>query len=385
MSRRALTAASVERLKPPAKGQVEHFDKGFPGLALRISYGGGKSWVYFYRVGGRQRRLTFGTYPALSLADARQAWREAKEHVETGRDPTVAHKRDRAAHDFVSVAEEWLRRDQAKNRTARESRRIIDRYVAPAWGGLRVDEIGRRDVLDLVDSIADRGTIVMARRVHSRLHRFFRWCVGRDIIEANPTADLPKPGSETKRDRVLTDQELSTVWRSAEKLGWPFGTVIQLLILTGARRNEIGSLRWSEIGENRITFDGTRTKNGEPHDIALSAAAVQLLKEVPRVSGSDFVFTTNGRSAIGAWSRTKGRLDALAPLPDWRIHDLRRTVATGMQKLGVGLQVVETVLGHVAGSRAGIVGIYQRHNYADEKRAALEAWGAYVMALVGGA
>ena len=301
MSRRALTAASVERLKPPAKGQVEHFDKGFPGLALRISYGGGKSWVYFYRVGGRQRRLTFGTYPALSLADARQAWREAKEHVETGRDPTVARKRDRTAHDFVSVAEEWLRRDQAKNRTARESKRIIDRYVAPAWTGLRVDAIGRRDVLDLVDRIADRGTIVMARRVHSRLHRFFRWCVGRDIIDTNPTADLPKPGSETKRDRVLTDQELSTVWRSAETLGWPFGTVIQLLILTGARRNEIGSLRWSEIGENRITLDGTRTKNGEPHDIALSAAAVQLLKEVPRVSGSDFVFTTNGRSAIGAF------------------------------------------------------------------------------------
>jgi integrase len=389
LPRRALTAASVDRLKPPAKGQVEHFDTGFPGLALRLSYGGGKSWVYFYRRGGRQRRLTFGTYPALSLAEAREAWRQAKADLEAGRDPIQVRKRDKPAHDFAAVAEEWLKRDQAKNRTAPEARRIIEKYVLPTWVSLRVDAIGRREVLDLTDSIADRGTPIMARRVHGRLHRFFSWCVGRGIITSNPMAGLPKPGTETKRDRVLNDDELLAVWLGAEELGWPFGTAIHLLIVTGARREEIGRLRWSEIEglatpSPAIKLKGERTKNGEPHDIPLSTPAVALLQEARRVGSSDFVFTTNARTPISGWSDAKVKMDVLVPVVGWRIHDLRRTTATGLQKLGTALQVTEAALGHVSGSRAGIIGIYQRHDYAKEKRAALEAWGAHVMALVEG-
>jgi integrase len=389
LPRRALTAASVERLKPPAKGQIEHFDQGFPGLALRLSYGGGKSWVYFYRLNGRQRRLTFGTYPALGLAEARKAWRDAKADVEAGRDPGATRKRDKPAHDFAAMAEEWLKRDQAKNRTAPEATRIIAKYVLPAWGSRRVDELGWRDVLDLVDSIADRGTPVMARRVHARLHRFFAWCVDRDIITSNPMAGHKKQGSETKRDRVLNDDELLAVWLGAEELGWPFGTAIRLLILTGARREEIGQLRWSETvgvptAASMIRLAGARTKNDKPHDIPLSTPAVHLLEGAPHVGSSDFVFTTNGRTPVSGWSGAKSQMDVLVPVVGWRIHDLRRTTATGLQKLGTPLQVTEAVLGHTSGSRAGVVGIYQRHDYANEKRAALEAWGAHVMALVEG-
>jgi integrase len=388
LPRRALTAASVERLKPPAKGQVEHFDQGFPGLALRLSYGGGKSWVYFYRLNGRQRRLTFGTYPSLGLAEARQAWREAKQDLEAGRDPHAARKRDKPAEDFATIAEEWLKRDQAKNRTAPEATRIITKYVLPAWGSRRVDKLGWRDVLDLVDRIADRGTPVMARRVHARLHRFFAWCVDRDIITSNPMAGHKKPGSETKRDRVLNDDELLAVWLGAEELGWPFGTAIRLLILTGARREEIGQLRWSETvgvptAASMIRLAGTRTKNDKPHDIPLSTPAVHLLEGAPHIGSSDFVFTTNGRTPVSGWSGAKAQMDVLVPVGGWRIHDLRRTTATGLQKLGAPLQVTEAVLGHTSGSRAGVVGIYQRHDYANEKRAALEAWGAHVMMLIG--
>jgi integrase len=384
LPRRALTAASVGRIKPPTEGQIEHFDKGFPGLALRVSYGGGKSWVFFYRIGGRQRRLTFGAYPAISLVEARQAWREAKGDVEQGRDPGVDRKNGKPAHDFANVAEEWLKRDQEKNRTAKESRRVIERYVLPAWGGRRVGAIERREVLDLVDSITDRGTPVMARRVQARLHRFFAWCVGRGIITNSPMVGLPRPGTEIRRKRALNDDELVAAWKAAQDLGWPFGTVIQLLILTGARRAEIGALRWPEIEGDFIKLEGARTKNGEPHDIPLSVPAAKLLEEAPRIGTSELVFTTNGRTSISGWSGAKIQIDTLAPLPAWRVHDLRRTVATGMQRLGVGLQVVEAVLGHVSGSRAGIVGIYQRYDYANEKRAALEAWGAHVMALVEG-
>jgi hypothetical protein len=135
LTRRALTAASVERLKPSAKGQIEHFDKGFPGLALRVSYGGGKSWIFFYRIGGRLRRMTLGTYPALSLAEAREDWRDARTEAQRGRDPAMARKSEKGATASPLVVEEWLRRDQAENRTAAEVKRMFERYVLPAWGG----------------------------------------------------------------------------------------------------------------------------------------------------------------------------------------------------------------------------------------------------------
>jgi integrase len=376
MPSRSLTAAAVDRIKPPSKGQVEHFDKGFPGLALRVSYGGGKSWVFFYRAGGKLRRLTLGTYPALALAEAREAWREARKAVQCGRDPALDRKREKPAIQFRAVAEEWLRRDQGKNRSVYAVRRALEKNVLSIWGERSVDEIGRREIRDLIDGIVDRGSPVMARRAHAYLHRLFRWAVGRDIIASNPMADLPKPGLETKRDRVLSDEELAAVWNAAKQVGWPFDRAIHLLILTGARRGEIGDLRWSEVDANLIRLSGARTKNGEPHDIPLSSAARKVLEGNPRIAGSDFVFR-----GIKSWPRAKASLDLIASIPPWRIHDLRRTFATGLQKLGVGLQVVEALLGHIAGSRAGIVSIYQRHSYADEKRVALEAWGRSVTAI----
>jgi integrase len=359
--------------------------------------------VYFYRLGGKLRRMTLGplrilakdekepkeTRPGdpLTLAGARDVWRAARQEVLKGRDPALTRKREKPATGFEGVSAEWLRRDQAGNRSHDEVKRILDRDVIPLWGHRAVSEIGRRDVLDLIDGIADRGAVVMARRVHAHLHRFFRWAVGRGIIEANPMADLPKPGSETKRDRVLTDGELASVWKAAGDLGWPFGPAIQLLILTGARREEVGALRWGEIDLDavEIKLEGSRTKSGDPHTIPLTTSISAALSDIPRISGSDFVFTTTGRTPVSGWSKAKADVDAAALIvPPWRLHDLRRTVATGMQRLGVGLQVVEAVLGHVSGSRAGVVGIYQRHSFDAEKRAALEAWGAYVLDIVQG-
>jgi integrase len=403
LPRRSLTAASLNRIKPPARGQVDHFDNGYPGLALRVSYGGGKSWVYFYRLGGKLRRMTLGplrtlakdekepkeTKPGdpLTLASARDAWRDARQEVLNGRDPALTRKRQKPATDFRGVSAEWLHRDQAGNRSHDEVKRILDHDVLPHWGQLSVSDIGRRDALDLIDGIADRGAPVMARRVHAHLHRFFRWAVGRGVIEANPMADLPKPGGETKRDRVLTDDELRAVWKAADDLGWPFGPAIQLLILTGARREEIGALRWGEIDIDgaQIKLEGSRTKSGDSHTIALSTRTSAVLSDIQRISESDFVFTTTGKTPVSGWSKAKADVDAAAAIdPPWRLHDLRRTVATGLQRLGVGLQAVEAVLGHVSGSRAGVVGIYQRHSFDAEKRAALEAWGAHVMDIVHG-
>ena len=378
MPTRALTVAAVERIKPPSGGQADYFDKGFPGLALRVSYGGAKAWVYFYRLHGKLHRLTLGRSPAMSLAEARDAWRDARKTVGKGESP--ARRKPTAADSFVSVAEEWLKRDQAHNRSAAEVKRVIQRNVMSAWDGRLIATISRRDVLDLIDGVADRGAVTMARRLHAHLHRLFRWSVGRGIIEVNPMTDLPKPGAAVKRDRVLAGAELAVVWNAAEKIGWPFGPAVQLLILTAARRDEIGALRWAEIDGDEIKLAGARTKNGEPHSIPLSTAAAKLIDSLPHIGSSDYVFTTNSETPISGWSKAKSHVDAVAAklndgaLPAWRLHDLRRTAATGLQRIGIGLQVIEALLGHVAGSRTGVVGVYQRHSYDTEKRIALEAW-----------
>lgn len=382
MSKRSLTEAAVRRLKPPKVGAIEVFDRGYPGLSLRVSYGGGKSFSFFYHHGGRLRRMTLGTYPALGLAKAREAWREARREAQLGRDPASARKRERGATDFEGVFKEWLVRDQAKNKSKDAVKRLVAKDVLPAWQYRDVADLGRRDVLDVIDAVVDRGSPATARRLHASLHRLFRWAVGRGIIASNPMADMPKPGSETKRDRVLSDAELVAVWKGAEQLGWPFGDVVRLLILTGARRSEIGGLRWPEIDGDTIKLDGARTKNSEPHTIPLAAPALAIIESLPRIAGSDFVFTLTGKTPISGWSRAKANLDKAVDFPPWVIHDLRRTVATGLQKLDIGLQVIEAVLGHTSGSRSGVVGVYQRYSFDTEKADALESWGAHVMALV---
>lgn len=390
MPTRALTAAAVERIKAPKQGQQDHFDKGYPGLALRISYGGSKTWVCFFRLHSKQHRLTLGSWPAMGLSAARDAWREARNKVGIGESPKP--KRPVQADSFEAVAEEWLKRDQAQRRSVAEVRRVIERDVKPVWGDRPIGSITRRDVFELIDSIADRGAVTMARRTQAHLHRLWRWAVGRGIIETNPLADLPKPGKVVRRDRVLTDAELALVWKAAAKMDWPFGPYFQLLILTAARRNEISALRWSEIDGDVIKLTGERTKNNEPHTIPLSPQAATIIENLDRIVGSEFVFTTNGgKSSVSGWSKAKAQLDARITelnkgrqLPAWRVHDLRRTCATGLQKLGTRLEVIEAVLGHVSGSRGGIVGVYQRHAFDDEKRAALEAWARHVEQLLSG-
>ena len=382
MTNRTLTAAAVERIRAPSSGQTDHFDQGYPGLALRVSYGGSKSWVYFYRLFGKQKRMTLGRWPSMSLSAARDAWRNARTTIDKGESPQ--HQRPAAANSFAAVADEWLKRDQAHNRSCAATQRLIDRCAKPVWEGRQITTIGRRDINDLIDSVADRGAIVMARRLHAHLHRLFRWSVGRGILETNPMAHLPKPGSETARDRVLTDAELAQVLKNLSKLRPPFPAIFQLLILTGARRSEIIRLRWSEIKDDTIILGRERIKVDQAHSIPLAPLALDIIKQLPRIGPSDFVFTLNGRHPVTSLAKRKRQLDRLIKIPPWRVHDLRRTLATGLQRLGINLQVIEAVVGHVGGSRSGIVGVYQRHSFDPEKRTALEAWAREVERIVDG-
>jgi integrase len=385
--KRALTALSVQRLKPPRKGQIDVFDKGYPGLALRISYGGKKTWYSFYTdIAGKVHRLKLGSYsdhPFLGLAEAREAWRETRGAVARGIDPARAQQSDTAAMGFPPVVAEWLKRDQAENKASSlyAVQRVIENDLLPAWRHRRIDQIGKRDVLDLLDGIVDRGAPSMARRVYAHLGCFFKWCLSRDIITVNPMASIPRPSSGAARERVLSAEELAAIYRGAEQLG-PAGTVIRLLALTGARLNEIAQLRWPELNGVAINLPGDRTKNGRPHLIPLSAPAKALLDTMVPIQDCDFVFTVGGRKPVSGWSGNKALLDKVSGVTDWRVHDLRRTCATGMAELGVEPHIVEAVLNHVSGHKAGVAGVYNKAAYAAEKAAALELWGAHVMDLV---
>src|SRR5262249_35599778 len=208
------------------------------------------------------------------------------------------------------------------------------------------------------------------------------WALERDIINVAPCAGVKSPSAERPRDRVLTDEELARVWGAADQLGYPFGTLIKLLILTGQRRGEVAGMRWSEIDGDLWTLPAGRVKNAKAHDVPLSRAALDILVGLPRI-GEDFALTTTGAAPVSSYARGKAGLDALLPadMPPWRLHDLRRSVASGLARLGVNLPTIERLLNHVSGSFAGIVGVYPKHDFAQEKREAMEAWGRHVLAL----
>ena len=264
----------------------------------------GQGFILFHRVAGKLKRTTLGRWPRLSLAEARNAWR----NVRDGRAP-LHDEGQSAAPLFEMIIDEWQRRDQSGNKASSQYQvaRIVERDLLPVWRGRRIDEITKRDVIAVLDAIADRGAATKARQTHSHLNRFFRWCVERDVLTANPMAGL-KRGDAKSRDRVLSDKELAAVWQAAPEIGL-LGTAVRLLILTGARREEITQLRWSEIQGDDIHLEGDRTKNGEAHIIPLTPTARAILDKVPRIADSDFVFTNNGVKPIVAWARPKAELD----------------------------------------------------------------------------
>jgi integrase len=229
---------------------------------------------------------------------------------------------------------------------------------------------------------------VLANRLHSVTRKFFAWCVEQEMIPASPLAGLKAPAQEKSRDRVLSDSELARVWDAAGRLGDPiYGAMARLLVLTGQRRGEVAGMEWAELDlKNRLwSLPGTRTKNDRAHDVPLSRQAMAVIEDLSRISDRH-VFSYDGARPINGYGKPKARLDALLPkdMPGWTLHDIRRTVASGMARLGVSLPVIEKVLNHISGSFAGVVGIYQRHDFAKEKRAALERWGAHVAAVVAG-
>ena len=397
-----LTDLGIKNQPLPDK-RKEVPDGKIAGLYLVLQPSGAKSWALRYRVAGAPKKLTLGPYPAVGLAMARKQAQEALGDVAGGKDPAAAKQSARATAraereaevDRVErVVELFVERHaKPKTRDWRETERILVNEVVGRWKGRRLSQITRAHVHEMLDTIVDRGAPIRANRVFAQFRKLCRWSVGRGIIDRSPCEGLTAPSPETKRDRVLGDDEIRLAWSAFDAIGWPFGAIGKLLLLTGARRDEVASIRWGEIdlAEKKWTLPAARSKNKRDHQIPLSAAAVGIIEELPHIGDKKggFVFSTTGSTAVSGFSRAKAAIDraileimaaeargadpALGAAP-WTIHDLRRTVATNLQRLGVRLEVTEAVLGHVSGSRAGIVGVYQRHTWADEKRAALDAW-----------
>ncbi len=383
---KVLTARAVEAVKPET-ARREIPDGGFPGLYLVVQPSGAKGWAVRYRHNGKPRKLTLGKFPLLSLADARDRARGALAAVSQGVDPGAQEQRQ--ADTVAALVADFIARHVSKTKSAAETVRIFEREVLPVWGDRKAAEITRRDVIDLCDSIADRGTPYMANRVLAAVRKMFNWAVARDVLQGSPCIGVKPPAQERARDRTLTDDEIAIFWRATGALGHPYDPVFRLLLLTGQRLQEVAQMEWAEIEGAVWSIPGDRTKNGEPHKVHLSDPAMLVISGVPRIKGAALLFTFDGRKPISGFSKAKQKLDrymadiAWQNFAHWKLHDLRRTFATGLARRGIDLVVAEKCLNHLSGSLSGVAGVYNRFSYADEMRRAWEAWAALLTEIVG--
>ncbi|MEM8794102.1 MAG: tyrosine-type recombinase/integrase [Pseudomonadota bacterium] len=396
--------ASIEAIKPD-NVRREYPDQQVPPLYLVVQPSGKMSWAIRFRhpKSRKPQKFTIGGYPRIGLADARSLARDQLSLVEKGIDIVAERKKERqVANDETQKigyqVDAFFKRYVEVKRapsTIKETRRLFNVEILPKWRNRKVAEIERRDVVQLLDGIMDRNPPApyVANRVHSALSRFSNWLVERSVIEKSFCEGVKKQGIEVVRERVLSDDECVIFWRATDDIGFPFGEVAKLLLLTGQRRSEIANLKWSEVDFERkeLKISSERMKGKETHLVPLSPQAMDILRRVPRVSdGPDgFVFTTTGVTAASGYSKAKTRLDiAMAKLVDgeaikaWRYHDLRRTAASGMAGLKIPPHVVEAVLAHKSGVISGVASVYNHYQYYEEKREALEEWGRQIDLLI---
>jgi integrase len=386
MPKRAITQLFLDRLGPPKAGVTVYWDSHQPGLALRVSATGARSWFCMYRVAGKQIKETLGTVATIPRVDeARRRAHLSLEKARSGVDPVAARRaaavRDAGNTVAAAVARYLAHCDRNhKPKTAYEWRRVFDHDVLPRWGERPLSAITKGDVLELVHEKAatrqrrrkdaSEGAGVQANRTLMRVRTFFKWCVANDLCVVDPTAGVRKPVKEASRDRVLSDEEIVRLWNAGDPLA-------RLLLLTAQRRGEVEFMRWSEIDLDKRTWTipKERAKNGKAHTVHLSEAAIDVLAEVPH--RGDRLFPGN-RPVEGL----KPKLDAAVGAGDWVLHDVRRTATTGMARLGIAPHVADKILNHVSGTIRGVAAIYNKFEYLEERKAALEAWGRYVIGLV---
>jgi integrase len=383
MPRIRLTKSAIDALATP-KSDIVYWDASCPGFGLKVTPKGRKVFVVLYRTAGagsKLRKYTIGPYGRVTLHQARVAAQKVFAAKLEGRDP-AAEKREakrRIVADRVEdLLETFIAQRLSQNRSGGEIARLLRREVGKTWGGRSIHEISKRDVVEVVTAIAQRGAPVAANKALKATKTFLRWCVGRAVLDQSPAEGVPLPSKEVARDRVLDDNELAQVILAARKIGGPYGGIVELLALTGQRREEVARLQWAELdlAQRVWTLPKSRTKNAKAHVVHLSEQSMAVLTRADQ-PGS-YVFSLLGTKPFREFSRAKRRLDELSGVTGWRLHDLRRTCVSGMARLGVAPHVADKILNHQAGTISGVAAVYQRHDFLAERRAALDLWGAHV-------
>lgn len=382
------TVRSLEAIKPPSDGRVDYWDEDVSGLGLRVSSSGRKSWVLMYRVRGdkRLRRATLGTYPTLSLADAREDAATDLRAASKGNDPAAVRQAELQAETFGELAEDYIERYAKKHKKSWfKDRQHLDRDLLPRFKNRKAASIKRREVIALLEDIADRGAPVGANRTLEIIRRIYNWGIEQEIVELNPCQRIKKVGVENRRDRVLSDDEIRAVWAAFENETARMRDLFRLRLLTAQRPGEVSRLRWEDIDlvSGWWTIPAEFSKNGLAHRVPLSQAALDILRGS---SGHDdksgWVFPSpSGKGPLRSVWRAMDNIRKHSGIK-FVPHDLRRTAASRMTgDLGFTRLVVGRILNH---AEASVTATYDRHSYDKEKKQALDAWGARLTEIVSG-
>jgi integrase len=381
----------VQSLKRPETGRLIVPDAAVEGLSLRITAKDARSWLVRYRPRRQgQRAVVLGPYPEVTLAEARERAAEIVAAAKKGIDLIAEEKRRAEAERQVrerartvrAVGEDYVADCKAHLKSWRQVDSWMRNHIEPAIGDRMVAEVRRADIVELLDKLEhDRGLRQTINRVRETLLALFEFAVERQYIELNPVTGTRRRKVEQKRRRVLSRDEIKSLWEGLGALPDPGRSFVRILLLTGCRREEARAMRWSEldVGGSLWTIPAERTKSGRLHEVPLTATCLEILERLPRLGA--FVFTIDGKRAMAGMSGLKERVDRASGVNRWRFHDLRRTLRSGIAGLGVIYEVAERVIGHAMPS---LDQTYNLHPYLAEKRDALERWANHVLAIVEG-
>lgn len=380
MPSKHLTDAFVRNVKPPKRDsgapQVTFIDTMERGLALVlvVSYGGTKTFRVLTYASGKPHSRKLGTYPAMSVKDARARAREYWENPQK-------FAAEVSTGSFQDVAQAWIKRhvEAHKLRSKGEIERQLARYVLPKWRSRKFFEIRRREVNDLLDYVSDTHGASQANAVLATLRSIMSWYQSREENYVSPIVRGMRRSKPVSRSRVLNDAEIKQVWHAASELG-TFGALVKLLLLTAQRKDKVVTMRWIDVADGWWTISTDHREKGNAGRLKLPAAAVDIVESQPRIGGNEFIFAGRGDAAFNAFSLRKRQLDGkLNGVPHWTLHDLRRTARSLMSRAGIRSDVAERVLGHAI---AGVEGVYDRHTYEEEKSDALLRLAAVIASIV---
>jgi integrase len=381
-----LTARNIAKLAPPASGRIEYFDKGLPGFGLRVTDKGARSWIVLYRHKGSQRRYTIGALsPSLGLAEARDQAKAILRRVANGEDPATEKKREREADDVKELAEQYIEEHAKKHkRTWRADQNILNKDVIPRIGNRKPVDVARSDIRGMLKEIDKRGSPIQSNRTFEVVRKLFNWAIDEERagVEHNPCDHVKKVAQERRRERVLSDDEIRAAWNGLSQIDQELAGVYRLLFLTAARKGEVTEMEWPEVDGVWWMLPPARSKNKRPHRVYLTEAARAVLATMATSGRADRVFPSRGKTGLlfGIYDAHPDLLKA-SGTSGWTLHDIRRTVASNLGKLGFSRFIQDRILNHVD---KGIGSVYDLYNYDREREQALTAWGAKLEQIVSG-